>query len=94
MRLLFVFALLVAVADPTLAAESWEASFRKCDLGKSFARDEVIAAEDGGSVFVTITPADIPAIEEGLRVLKRCHKFWTCVDERAAGRRKHCYLPR
>ena len=94
MRLLFVFALLVAVADPTVAAESWEACFRKCDIGKSFARNEVIVAEDGSAVFVTITPKDILAIERGIAVLKKCRKFWACVNDRYAGKRKHCYLPR
>jgi hypothetical protein len=96
-RLLLVFALalvLVATADPTLAAESWQSSFRKCDLSRSFARGEFIAAEDGSAVFVTITPEDIPAIEEGLRVLKKCRKFWACVNERYVGRRRHCRLPR
>ena len=51
-------------------------------------------AYDGSSVFVTITPADIPAIERGIKVLKQCRKFWACVERRTAGKVKHCYLPR
>jgi hypothetical protein len=96
MRKFFAVALvLVATADPTLAgSDKWEASFRKCDIGKSFSRDEVITAEDGSAVFVVITPEDIGAIEKGLRVLRQCKKFWKCVDERYAGRRKRCFMPR
>ena len=93
MRKFFAVAL-VLLATEALAAASWEASFRKCDIGKSFAKDEIIAAEDGSAVFVTILPADIPAIEGGIRVLKKCSKFWACVNERRAGRRKHCNLPK
>jgi hypothetical protein len=69
----------------------WEASFRKCDIGKTFAKDETIAAYDGSTVFVTITSADIKAIEKGIAILKKCSKFWACVGDREAGKVKHCY---
>jgi len=92
-----VVALLLALASaaaPVQAAEQWEASFRKCDIGKSFAKDDTIVSEDGSQIFVTITPADIPAIEKGLKVLKQCDKFWKCVEQREAGKVKHCYMPK
>src|SRR5262249_55550864 len=90
-RLLLLATLL---ATPPVHAATWEASFRKCDIGKSFAKGETIMAEDGSQVFVTITPADIPAIERGIKVLKQCRKFWACVARRMAGKVRHCYLPR
>ena len=90
-----VATLVIALAAPATAAQAkWEASFRKCDIGKSFAKADTLQPPDGSRVFVTITPADIPAIEQGLKVLKQCRKFWACVDRRMAGKVKHCYMPR
>ena len=91
----FLAVLLVAGTSAVSAqATDWEASFRKCDLGKTFAKDNTIAAYDGSTVFVTITPEDIPAIVKGVAVLKQCRKFWACVAERDAGKVNHCYMPK
>ena len=89
----FVVALLLLASTAAQAAE-WEASFRKCDIGKSFAKADTLQPPDGSQVFVTIKPEDIPQIEEGIKVLKQCRKFWKCVERRMAGQVKHCYLPR
>src|SRR5262249_37294884 len=89
----FVVALLLAFAS-TAAQADWEASFRKCDIGKSFAKADTLQPPDGSQVFITITPADIPALERGTKVLKQCRKFWACVDRRTAGKVKHCYMPK
>jgi hypothetical protein len=90
-RLLLLATLL---ATTPVHAATWEASFRKCDIGKSFAKADTLQPPDGSSVFVTITPADIPALERGIKVLKQCRKFWACVERRTAGKVKHCYMPR
>src|SRR5262249_35389210 len=99
MRKFFAVALVVAASAPALAESEvgfpeWEASFRKCDIGKQFRKDETITTIEGDLVFVTITPADIPAIERGIAILKKCNKFWTCVRERNAGKKRRCRLPR
>jgi uncharacterized cupredoxin-like copper-binding protein len=94
MKKLLAALLLATAVVSAQATETWEASFRKCDLGKTFAKDDTITAYDGSTVFVTITPEDIPAIEKGIAVLKQCRKFWTCVSERNAGKMKHCYMPK
>ena len=92
----FLLAAVLAVA-PTAAtaATEWEANFRRCEIDKWFTRGEdayEFSAE--GKVLVSIKPADVPAIERGIAILKRCNKFWTCVRERDAGKKKRCYLPR
>ena len=82
----------IAVAS---GGTEWEANVRRCEMDKWFYRGKdayEFSAE--GAVLVSITPADVTAIEKGLEVLKKCDKFWTCVRERNAGSKKHCYLPR
>jgi hypothetical protein len=37
-----------------------------------------------------ITPKDLPTLEREIKVLKQCLAFWKCVDERDAGKVKHC----
>jgi hypothetical protein len=92
--LVLAFAVAVAAATVAQAAEEeWVVNFRRCEIGKTFYKGEYIA-QGGEQVDVTITPADIPAIEKGLKVLKQCEKFWTCVNKRYEGKVKHCYLPR
>jgi len=93
-KLLAVF-LLTLAATPASAATDWEASFRRCEMDKWFYRNQdayEFTAE--GSLLISITPADVPAIERGLAVLKQCDKFWTCVRERNAGAKKHCRMPK
>jgi len=90
-KLIAALLLAAAVTGARADVPQWEASFRKCDIGKSFAKDDTLQPPDGSQVFVTITPADVPAIERGLAILKRCDKLWTCVRDRNAGKVKHCY---
>ena len=96
MRKFFAVVLaLAAIANPAPAATEWEANSRRCAIDKWFSRDvDAYEFTAEGKVLVVITPKDVPAIEEGIKVLKRCDKFWSCVRERDAGRRRHCYLPR
>jgi len=94
-KLLLPAAVLALTLTPALAATEWEANFRRCEMDKWFYRNvDAYEFTAEGSLLVSITPDDIPAIEKGLAVLKRCSKFWTCVAERNIGRRKHCYLPK
>ena len=94
-RFLAVALALAAIAGPAVAAEPWEANSRRCEIDKWFTRGEDAFEFDAeGRVLVSIKPEDVPAIEKGIALLKHCSKFWTCVRERDAGRRRHCYLPR
>jgi hypothetical protein len=94
-RFLAVALVLLASADPAPAATAWEANSRRCEIDKWFTRGEDAFEFDAeGRVLVSIKPEDVPAIEKGIALLKHCSKFWTCVRERDAGRRRHCYLPR
>ena len=96
MRKFFAVALaLVAIVSPAIAAEPWEANSRRCEIDKWFTKGEDAFDFDAeGRVLVTIKPEDVPAIEKGIALLKYCSKFWACVRERDAGRRRHCYLPK
>jgi hypothetical protein len=92
---LLLAAALAVASTAALAATEWEASFRRCEIDKWFTKGEDAFEFTGeGRVLVSITPADVPAIEKGIAVLKKCNKFWACVREREAGKRRHCYLPK
>jgi hypothetical protein len=94
-KFLLLAAVLALVPTAAPAATEWEANFRRCEIDKWFTRGEdAYEFNAEGRILVTITPKDIVAIERGTAVLKRCSKFWACVRDRDAGRRKHCYLPR
>ena len=93
-KLLLAAALAVASTAATAATE-WEASFRRCEIDKWFTRGEdAFEFNAEGKLLVSIKPADVPAIERGIAVLKKCSKFWACVRKRDDGKKKHCYLPR
>jgi hypothetical protein len=97
MRKSLLLAAVVVALAPTAApaATEWQASFRRCAVDKWFTKNEdafEFTAE--GRVLVSITPADVVAVEKGIAVLKKCNKFWACVRERDAGRKRHCYLPK
>ena len=92
---LLLAAVLALVSTPALAATKWEANSRRCEIDKWFTKGEDAFDFDAeGRVLVTIKPEDVPAIEKGIALLKHCSKFWACVRERDAGRRRHCYLPK
>jgi hypothetical protein len=85
----------VLASTATLAATPWEANFRRCEMDKWFTKDEDAFEFTGeGRVLVSIKPEDVAAIEKGIAVLKKCSKFWMCVNERESGKKRHCYLPR
>jgi hypothetical protein len=96
MRKSLLLAAVVALApNAALAAEPWETNFRRCEIDKWFTKGEDAFEFDGeGKLLVSIKPADVPAIERGIAVLKKCNKFWACVRERDAGKKRHCYLPK
>jgi hypothetical protein len=92
--LLLATALAAIVSTAARAdAEKWTPSFRRCEVAKSFftKSDPGIHQFENGTVIVSITPADVADVEEGLGVLRRCARFWKCVEDRAAGRVRHCY---
>ena len=94
-RFLAVALVLLASADPAPAATAWEANSRRCEIDKWFTRGEDAFDFDAeGRVLVVIKPEEIASLEREIALLKHCSKFWTCVRERDAGRRRHCYLPR
>jgi hypothetical protein len=53
-----------------------------------------LGVDDEKAVKVFIDSRHIDELETALAFLKKCHKFWTCVAERDAGKRKHCYMPK
>jgi len=85
----------LAVEQPASGGTEWKANFRRCEMDKWFYRNkDAYEFSEVGSLLVSIKPEDIPAIEKGIAILKKCSKFWTCVRERDAGKKRHCYLPR
>src|SRR5262245_49134254 len=38
-----------------------------------------------------ITPEDLPTLEKEIKELKKGMAWWKCIDDRAAGKVKHCY---
>jgi hypothetical protein len=78
----------------------WESSFRRCEVWKTFAEnsahpgvfgngDEVWV--DGGAATITLSLEDILELQKHLPQLKKCNAFWQCVNDRDAGKVKHCY---
>jgi hypothetical protein len=79
----------------------WESSFRRCQVWKIFAEnsarpgvifgnaDEVWV--DQGTATITLDLADILELQKHLSLLKKCNAFWQCVNDRDAGKVKHCY---
>jgi hypothetical protein len=96
MRKFFAVALaLTAIAGPAVAATEWEANSRRCAIDKWFSRDvDAYEFTAEGKVLVVIEPKDIPALEKAIALLKACSRFWSCVDERDAGAKKRCHIPR
>ena len=98
MRKSLLLATVLALA-PTAAtaATEWEANFRRCEMDKWFYRDkDVYEFSAEGSLLVTITPADVPALEKGIALLKRCDRFWRCVRARDndVGKKRVCRIPK
>jgi len=95
------------LATGTAHAESpdtrWTASFHSCTINKTFAFhsktvvDSTLYGENGevhadnGSATVSLRLEDVLAIQNELKVLKKCEAFYQCVVDREAGKVKHCY---
>jgi hypothetical protein len=45
-------------------------------------------------VSVTLHLDEVLALQKSIPLLKKCEKFWQCVEDRDKGKKKHCYLPR
>src|SRR5438034_7065322 len=71
----------IEAAKRAQAEAKWELSWRRCRLEK-------LGADDDERV---ITFEDIPDILKGIKELKKCNAFWQCVEDRDAGKVKHCY---
>jgi hypothetical protein len=92
---LLLAAVLALVPTAALAAEPWQANSRRCEIDKWFTKGEDAFEFDAeGRVLVVIKPEDIVQIKKGIALLGHCSKFWACVREREAGRKRHCYLPK
>jgi len=91
---LLLAAAAVTTAGPATASTEWEANFRRCEMDKWFSRDvDAYEFTAEGKVLVSIKPEELPAIEKGIAILKKCNKFWTCVREREDGARSTATCP-
>ena len=80
--------LLTTSAHAVEEEATWSVSFRKCAIDRS------LSDLDKQLSFFAIEPRDIPALERGIVVLKRCKIFWECVARRDEGKVRHCFLRR
>jgi hypothetical protein len=101
-----IAALLLATGTANSADMKWEGDFRKCEIVKTFPKVEQNPDADGilhgeleywgisitaNDVRIGIQRDEIADIERGIRVLKKCKAFWQCVNDREAGKVKHCF---
>jgi hypothetical protein len=90
-----VAVLSVLGASAAHADEKWKADFRKCWIAKQYSKNDTdlygLSSIGNGDFLVTIGPEEIPELEKALAILKKCNKFWQCVQDRDAGKVKHCY---
>jgi hypothetical protein len=98
MKLALAFAL-VLLPSAAHAVEKWEENFRRCEVAKRFSQGEV--TEPGkffltpeGNAVVTLHLDELLELQRSIAFLKKCEKFWQCVEDRDAGKKKHCYYPR
>jgi hypothetical protein len=94
MKKLLLAGALAVVPTVTSAATEWEANSRRCTLDRWYTKGEDAYEFDGDKLLITITPKDIPAIEKGIALLRVCDKFWACIRERDAGKKKRCHIPK
>src|SRR5262249_43649597 len=85
--------------------ETWDSSFRRCQVWKMFdhkvgdARpgraygdaDEVWTEWPEGQAMVTLSIEDILELQKHLPLLKKCGAWFKCLNDRKAGKVKHCY---
>jgi len=76
----------------------WTTSFRHCSAEKQFSvngdttfgeNQEVLAREWGATVSLSLE--DVLHLQKQLPELKKCTAFWKCVNDREAGKVKHCF---
>ena len=76
------------------APEKWEGDFRHCHIRKWFSKnelDEIGYGRDEEGQSIVIEPEEIPDILKAIRVVKKCTAFLQCLEDREAGKVKHCY---
>jgi len=91
--LAIAIALIVTILSAR-AATTWEANSRRCEIDKWYTKGEDAFEFDTGRVLVSIKPEEIAALEREIAVIKHCSKFWSCVRERDAGKKRVCRLPK
>jgi hypothetical protein len=81
------FALVPAACQAPLrtarAEAGWWFHFRSCTAMK--------VIEDGAPTVTMVNLEDVRALQKIIPDLKRCTAFWQCVEDREAGKVKHCY---
>src|SRR5262245_5618080 len=100
-----VAALFLATGAAHADDRKWESSFRRCQVWKHFTHkeedarpgrdygegDEVWSEWPEGQETITVSIEDILELQKHLPLLKKCNAFWQCVNDRDAGKVKHCY---
>jgi hypothetical protein len=100
-----VAALLLSTWAAQADDRKWESSFRRCQVWKTFThksgdarpglalgdQDEVWLDDGKEDATVTLNLEDILELQKHLPLLKKCNAFWQCVNDRDAGKVKHCY---
>jgi hypothetical protein len=73
----------------SLYSEEWAANCRWMIIEKL---RPIAPGEDKAPESVMfITKEDLPALERAIKDFKGCIAFWKCVEDRDAGKTKHCY---
>jgi hypothetical protein len=89
-----VLALLMAATPVAHAAEKWEGNFRQCHIRKWFSKEELAGIgwqRDIPGQTIVIEENEIGDLEKAIRIIKQCRAFYKCLEDRDAGKVKHCY---
>jgi hypothetical protein len=91
-----IAALLLMIGAAHADSEKWEASFRQCHIQKWFSKEELDGATTawaretpGGTIVIRVE--EIPDLLKAIREIKKCKAFYQCLEDRDAGKVKHCY---
>lgn len=91
-KLLLAGCVLMAFSASAHAEEKWEVDSHRCYIHKLFSHDEMVPfGKDPDGQTILIEPKDIPDIEKALPRMKKCMMWIQCLNNRAAGKVKHCY---
>jgi hypothetical protein len=94
--LLAAIAALLMALQPVANAdqEKWEGIFRQCHIRKWFSKDQLDAMgwqRDEPGQTIIIEEEEIGDLEKAIRLIKQCRAFYKCLEDRRAGKVKHCY---